>query len=223
MFYVVINSKARELGGDINDGTIQLEERLTGKYSFCSFSGVHTMYNINSNNNSFILNGNTVTLDDGFYTPQELQVEIQNKVDAIIGIGLIVITYNLNTGKMTFDGTATITDMLFSNVNKTLGIYTISSTTQNYTTNILNLYPHLHIYIRLENSDINIQWKKYINASLIIHNEADFMEDIHYFPIERIPQIIDFQNVRTLRYKLLDEDGNKLNMQTDWKLVLCKI
>ena len=229
MFIRIINSKDRK-NGDYNEGTIQLEEPLSGAYNFSSFSTVNNIYNINSTNNQFtilvffpLIQQWDISLDSGHYTPHELEIEIQKQIDQTGLMGDMVVTYNENQGTITYE-TTTATFKIVTN-NDTLGLTddTALAPYQTVTSNVLQLYPHLHFYIRFENSDVKVQWQKYINASLIIHNTAKFMEDLHYFPIETIPQSLQFKNVRTLRYKLIDENGQKLTLQDNWKLIITKM
>lgn len=101
--FIHIDSKDRSYGSASNF-TITVNDLLINNRKLIAVDSViipNSFYAINSNNNTFQINGSTVTLALGNYSIASFITELQTKIIAAIG-GTCVITYSGITGKLTF-------------------------------------------------------------------------------------------------------------------------
>lgn len=89
---VIINSELRESGGTIQQGTIQLDDWVQGKYRILQFICLNGFYNITKFNNivywdeyagGINLTSQQVTIDVGYYSASELLATLLNLMNAI--------------------------------------------------------------------------------------------------------------------------------------------
>ena len=90
----------------INDNetnSYRQNEDMKGHYKLLSFQVSNSLYNINSNNNQFILTEtstqNTITLENGNYTPNDLSTEIKTQLDTTFTPSIYTVSYSDITGK----------------------------------------------------------------------------------------------------------------------------
>lgn len=114
---LVIDSKFRDktLFPNPNNYEIKFEDDINDviKAKLIYFDGPMSNYLINQYFNSFVINtastDYTITLNSGNYTESQLIAQIQTKLDAAIGTGIINSTYNANSDHFIFTSSQVFT------------------------------------------------------------------------------------------------------------------
>ena len=205
---------------------------LDGCYILKNLQIANTIYNINSDNNTFILNDGTdknITISIGNYTVNSLKTAVEDELNLIsAGTITFTVTFSSTTGKFTIVGTSNFT-LIFPDANtaSTYGFTDLSVTGTTITADkIVNLSYPSSIGVDITESNVD----NYENGSTLSSGSiyVPLNESFGFYKTlddNNFPQYLNFKNCRYLNISVINTSNNKsidLN-GSDFELLLSKM
>ena len=209
--------------------SVNITSNITNAEKMCLVSALipFTFYNIISNyNNSFIINGNTITLPEGNYNLNELAAVIQSNVQGLGGtLATFQVQYNNITSKAIFSNTnpfiVDFTNKLIANI---LGFDQVLYSS---TTSLNGIYPifisPLSIFMHIDcGSGMATTSKNRNNTTFVIpintnKNEYIYFSDKTHFLQE---SKVQRQLTNSINIQLTDSNGIQLKGLGEWFMIL---
>jgi len=214
------NEKSYNFSIDYPDGVLTCNGDEYMEVNVISFDMINTMYNINSNNNQFIIRRETTdttyTIPEGNYSVKTFMAMMSGLINDVN----IIISYNIAQNTYTFTKKAGITQLHYIIPSKIWGIINLLPTTEynipvtGMTTGYINLVNYSKIIIRTEG--INYYYSNIENYGK--PNSSTLSNIIFWACKSDIEpfKVIKYNNEdagRSFSYKIENKEINNLTLQ----------
>jgi hypothetical protein len=228
--YLKLESAGRVSGGSPYDFTLQLTNRLNGRYRLKSIFINNSYYNVNSTNNKiyFFENGSakTATVTPGFYNSTNICAAIDAAMtSASGGFAAFASSFSAISALITIASTqsfsmkmATNTD---SSIGPSIGFTTDTATSTSITgSSIINLQSTLAFNIVINDQHNISDLTGNCASTFIVPVQANSLTYVVYEPTANFEQAFVVESANQLKVKVYDDRNQPVPLSTEWFMIL---